>query len=322
MNATTTKNSKIYFAVTGWDPEIWVKAFAKYAPDREIVTEVKAGEEASVDYALVWKQKRGSLANLPDLKVIFSLGAGVDHIFHDDLVPNLPIVRTVSPDLTMRMSEYVVWQVLDHHRLGAQYRAQQLKKIWREDRRQPAANEVNVGIMGLGVLGRDAADKLKHLGFNVSGWSRRPQDVAGVTTYNGKDGLKDFIKQVDILVCLLPLTPETKGILSMSVFGLMKEDGPLGAPVLINAGRGGLQNEADILAALERGLLSAASLDVFETEPLPESSALWDNPKVTITPHAAASSSANALVPEIVKMIDDYERDGTLTNLVDRKTQY
>ncbi len=322
MSAATKNTGKIYFAATGWDPEIWMQAFAKYAPDREIVTEVKAGEEASIDYALVWKQKRGSLANLPNLKVIFSLGAGVDHVFHDDQVPNLPIVRTVSPDLTMRMTEYVVWQVLDHHRLGPQYRAQQFKKIWNEDRRQPAANEVNVGIMGLGVLGRDAADKLKHLGFNVSGWSRRPQDVADVTTYHGKDGLSDFLKQVDILVCLLPLTPDTKGILSMSVFGRMKEDGPLGAPILINAGRGGLQNEADIQAALERGLLSAASLDVFETEPLPETSPLWDNPKITITPHAAASSSANALTPEIVKMITDYERDGTLTNLVDREKQY
>lgn len=321
MNAPKRKG-KIYFAVTGWDPDSWFKAFAKHAPDREIITHVKAGDEPLVDYALLWKQKRGSLANLPNLKVIFSLGAGVDHVFQDDLVPDVPIVRTISPDLTMRMTEYVVWQVLDHHRLGSQYRAQQLKKIWREDRRQPAANEVNVGIMGLGVLGRDAAEKLKSLGFNVSGWSRRPQDVAGVQTYHGKDGLTEFLKHVDILVCLLPLTPETKGILSMSVFGLMKENGPLGAPILINAGRGGLQNEADILAALERGQLSAASLDVFETEPLPETSPIWSHPKVMITPHAAASSSANALVPEIIKMITDYERNGTLTNLVDRDKQY
>lgn len=322
MNAATTTKGKIYFAVTGWDPEIWIKAFAKHAPDREIVTEVQPGDEATIDYALVWKQQRGSLATLPNLKVIFSLGAGVDHVFHDDQVPNLPIVRTISPDLTMRMSEYVVWQVLDHHRLGSKYRAQQLKKIWLEDRRQPAANEVTVGIMGLGVLGRDAAEKLKNLGFNVSGWSRRPQQIDDVTTYHGKDGLTDFLKTVDILVCLLPLTPDTKGILSMAVFGRMKDDGPLGAPILINAGRGGLQNEADILAALERGLLSAASLDVFEKEPLPESSPLWSNPKVTVTPHAAASSSANALAPEIVQMIKDYERDGTLINLVDREKQY
>lgn len=322
MNAAVKSKGKIYFAVTGWDPEIWIKAFAKSAPEREIVTQVKPGEEADIDYALVWKQQRGSLANLPNLKVIYSLGAGVDHVFHDDLVPDVPIVRTVSPDLTMRMSEYVLWQVLDHHRLGAQYRAQQVKKIWNEDRRQPAASEVTVGIMGLGVLGRDAAAKLKTVGFNVCGWSRRPQQVDNVTTYHGKDGLAEFLKTVDILVCLLPLTPDTKGILSMSVFGRMKEDGPLGAPVLINAGRGGLQNEADIQAALERGLLSAASLDVFETEPLPQESPLWGHPKVTITPHAAASSSANALVPEIVQMMEAYEKDGTLINLVDRDKQY
>lgn len=322
MNAAVKFKGKIYFAITGWDPEVWLKAFAKHAPDREIVTEIQPGDEASIDYALVWKQKRGSLSNLPNLKAIFSLGAGVDHVFHDDLVPDLPIMRIISPDLTMRMTEYVLWQVLDHHRLGPQYRAQQQKKIWNEDRRQPGANEVTVGIMGLGVLGRDAAEKLKSIGFNVSGWSRRPQTLDGVTTHHGKDGLTDFLKTVDILVCLLPLTPDTKGILSMAVFGRMKEDGPLGAPIVINAGRGGLQNEADIQAALERGLLSAVSLDVFETEPLPEKSPLWLNPKVTITPHAAATSSANALTPEIIKMLEDFERDGTLSNVVDREKQY
>lgn len=322
MNVAIKTKGKVYFAVSGWDPEIWIKAFAKHAPDREVVTQVQPGDEAAIDYALVWKQQPGSLANLPNLKVIFSLGAGVDHIFHDSQVPDVPIVRTVSPDLTMRMSEYVVWQVLDHHRLGAQYRAQQLKKLWLEDRRQPAASEVTIGIMGLGILGRDAAEKLKTLGFQVNGWSRRPQQLEGVTTYHGKDGLSDFLKTADILVCLLPLTPDTKGVLSMALFGRMKEDGPLGAPILINAGRGGLQNEADILTALERGLLSAASLDVFEKEPLPESSPLWSHPKVTITPHAAASSSANALAPEIVQMMANYERDGTLINLVDREKQY
>ncbi len=121
---------------------------------------------------------------------------------------------------------------------------------------------------------------------------------------------------------MLPLTPDTKGILSMSMFAQMKSDGPLGAPVLINAGRGGLQNEADILAALDRGLLSAATLDVFNQEPLPSDSPFWDHPRVTITPHAAASSSATALVPQIIRQIEAFERDGTLEHVVDRNTQY
>ena len=279
-------------------------------------------DKNDVRYALVWKQRPGSLMNLPKLEVIFSLGAGVDHVFHDTQIPDVPIVRIVSPDLTMRMSEYVVWQVLDHHRLGLRYREQQKQRVWHEDRRQPAAHEVNVGILGLGVLGRDAAQKLRTLGFRVSGWSRRLQTIEGVTTHYGKDGLKDFLKDVDILVCLLPLTPDTKNILSMNIFAQLKPEGPLGAPVLINAGRGGLQNEADILAALDRGMLSAVTLDVFNKEPLPKDSPLWTHPQVIVTPHAAASSSPQALVPEIVAQIESYERGEPLKNIVDKAAQY
>ncbi|MBN9044978.1 MAG: glyoxylate/hydroxypyruvate reductase A [Rhizobiales bacterium] len=311
----------ILLAITDWDTESWLRTFRQHAPDRRIVAE-RAENDPSIDYALVWKQKPGSLVNLPNLKVIFSLGAGVDHVFHDPQIPDVPLVRIISDDLTMRMTEYVVWQVLDHHRLGPRYRRQQQNRVWHEDRRQPAAQEVTVGIMGLGVLGRDAAEKLKSLGFNVTGWSRRPHEIDGVTTYHGKDGFAQFLKTADIFVCLLPLTPETKGILSMSMFAQLKSDGPLGAPVLINAGRGGLQNEADILAALDRGLLSAVSLDVFNKEPLPADSPFWNHPKVTITPHAAASSSATALVPQIIRQIEAFERDGTLEHVVDRNTQY
>lgn len=238
---TNNDKGNILLAITDWDPEIWLKTFKDNAPDRPVVTE-RAENDPSVKYALVWKQKPGSLANLPNLKVIFSLGAGVDHVFRDDRIPDVPLVRIISDDLTMRMTEYVVWQVLDHHRLGSRYRKQQQNHVWHEDRRQPAAHEVTVGIMGLGVLGRDAAEKLKALGFNVTGWSRRQQEIAGVKTYHGRDGFGAFLKTADIFVCLLPLTPDTKGILSMSMFAQLKSDGPFGAPVLINAGRGGLQN--------------------------------------------------------------------------------
>lgn len=318
---TSLESDKILLAVTGWDPEVWQTEFAKSAPKRKLVLDSEA-DKNDVRYALVWKQRPGSLMNLPKLEVIFSLGAGVDHVFHDTQIPDVPIVRIVSPDLTMRMSEYVVWQVLDHHRLGLRYREQQKQRVWHEDRRQPAAHEVNVGILGLGVLGRDAAQKLRTLGFRVSGWSRRLQTIEGVTTHYGKDGLKDFLKDVDILVCLLPLTPDTKNILSMNIFAQLKPEGPLGAPVLINAGRGGLQNEADILAALDRGMLSAVTLDVFNKEPLPKDSPFWTHPQVIITPHAAASSSPQALVPEIVAQIESYERGEPLKNIVDKAAQY
>ncbi|MCO4316858.1 glyoxylate/hydroxypyruvate reductase A [Phyllobacterium sp. 21LDTY02-6] len=316
-----TSEDKILLALTGWDPDVWQAEFSKTAPNRQLVVDPDS-DRANIRYALVWKQKPGSLQNLPNLEVIFSLGAGVDHVFHDPHIPDVPIVRIVSPDLTMRMSEYVVWQVLDHHRLGLRYRQQQSQRIWHEDRRQAAAHEVTVGILGLGVLGRDAAQKLRMLGFRVSGWSRRLQTIEGVTTHYGQDGLKDFLKDVDIIVCLLPLTPDTRNILSMSMFAQLKSEGPLGAPVLINAGRGGLQNEVDIVAALERGMLSAVTLDVFNQEPLPKDSPLWKHPQVVITPHAAASSSPQALVPEIVAQMEAYERGEKLRNIVDKAAQY
>ncbi|MGU3574136.1 2-hydroxyacid dehydrogenase [Brucellaceae bacterium C25G] len=322
MSKQDEKLGKILLSITSWDPALWKTSFAEKAPDRITVLPADNFNRENIHYAAVWKQQPGSLKDLPNLKLIISLGAGVDHVFHDPFIPDVPIVRIISPDLTMRMTEYVLWQVLDHHRLGGRYRQQQQEKIWHEDRRQPAANEVTVGILGLGVLGSDAAEKLMNIGFNVTGWSRRERHLEGVTTYHGADGFKDFLKTADIFVSLLPMTPETKGILSMSMFAQMKQEGPLGAPILINAGRGGSQNEADIIAALDRGILSAVTLDVFQQEPLPTDSALWTHPKVTITPHAAAASSAQALVPAIIEQIEAFERGEKLQNLVDRNSQY
>lgn len=312
----------ILLSVTGFDPAIWAEEIKRAAPDRPVVTESDGPEDASIRYAVVWKQRPGVLRRLPNLAAIFSIGAGVDHIFADPDVPDVPIVRAVADDLTERMSEYVVWQVLDHHRKGPRYRRQQAEKLWSEDRMQPAAGDVTVGILGLGVLGRDAAAKLGALGFNVAGWSRTAKSVEGVETYAGDAGLEGVLSVSDIVVCLLPLTPKTQGILSKPLFAKMKRRGPLGPAMLINAGRGDLQNEADILAALENGWLGAASLDVFQTEPLAEASPLWSHPRVTITPHAAATSVPAALVPPMIAQMDGFERGEPLTNLVDRDAGY
>ncbi|HET7412264.1 MAG TPA: NAD(P)-dependent oxidoreductase, partial [Pararhizobium sp.] len=175
------ENGKILLSLTGWDPEQWRKALREAAPEREAVLAPAIADDPSIRYAIVWKPPAGSLARLPNLQAIFSAGAGVDHILTDDRLPDVPIVRVVADDLTMRMSEYVVWQVLDHHRMGALYRRQQTRHLWREELRQPAAGQVTVGIMGMGALGGDAARKLSAIGFNVTGWSRRPKQVEGVT---------------------------------------------------------------------------------------------------------------------------------------------
>ena len=312
---------KILLAVTGFDETLWQAEIERMAPDLEVITNI-TDDAADVEYAIVWKQRPNILSALPNLKVIFSAGAGVDHIFKDHTLPDVPIVRVVADDLTNRMSEYIIWQALDHLRQGARYRKQQAGHVWLEDKAQPAADSVTVGIMGIGALGMDAAIKLKMIGFHVIGWSRNPKHNSEIETFSGTEGLDDMLSQTDILVCLLPLTDETRGIIDAQLLSKLKRSGPLGGPVLINAGRGGLQSEADILAALNDGSLIAASLDVFEQEPLADDSPLWSHPRVTVTPHAAAASNPLALIPHILKQIAAYERGETLENLVDRKAGY
>ncbi|MEL6920343.1 MAG: glyoxylate/hydroxypyruvate reductase A [Pseudomonadota bacterium] len=319
----TGKKGDILLAVTGFDPQVWQSHLKSAAPDRQVMTDIAdLASTENIKYAVVWKQRPGLLNALPNLQAIFSIGAGVDHIFADPNVPHVPIVRVVADDLTDRMSEYVVWQVLDHHRKGPLYRKQQAEKLWHEDRRQPAACDVTVGILGLGVLGSDAARKLRALGFRVTGWSRTQKHVDGIACYHGGGGLREFLGGADIVVCLLPLTEATQGILSKPLFIQMKRSGPLGSAVLINAGRGRLQNEADILAALDNGWLGAVSLDVFEEEPLLADSPLWSHPKVTVTPHAAATSDPAALIPPMIRQMDAHERGQPFQNLVNRDAGY
>ena len=309
-------------AITHWEPEPWIERFRRLMPEREVVALGEAFDPARIRYVASWKHPPGSLAALPNLQVLFSLGAGVDHLMGDPQLPAVPVVRVVDDDLTNRMSEYVVLHCLMHLRRQRTYDAQQRQKLWLDDRFQPGAHHVRVGIMGLGVLGQDAARKLKVMGFDVAGWSRSPRSIAGMATFSGADGLDRFLARTDILVCLLPLTQDTRGILNRSVFARLAQDGRLGGPVVINAGRGGLQVEADILAALHDGTLEAATLDVFETEPLPPESPLWTHPAVTITPHNAAMSDPESIAVQIAEQIRNVERGEPLRNVVDPRTGY
>jgi glyoxylate/hydroxypyruvate reductase A len=314
--------SAILVAVTGPTSQAWARRFRALAPDRDVrVFPDHVGDPADIVYACLWKAPPGVLTHCPNLKVIFSAGAGVDHVFTDPDLPDVPVVRIVDDDLSMRMGEYVVLHVLMHHRFQRAYDAQQRERLWRENR-QPAASAVTVGIMGLGVLGRHAADLLRRIGFRVAGWSRSPQVVAGVSTFHGTGGLDDFLAATDILVCLLPRTPETTGMIDLSLLRKLKRGGPLGGPCLINAGRGSTQVEKDILAALDDGTLTGATLDVFETEPLSPDSPLWTHPKVTITPHNAAASAPRALVKNMLDQIERFEAGGALQNVVDRSRGY
>jgi len=312
----------ILLATRGLDVAAWIEAIAAHMPGRKIVTPGDDFDPTAIRYVLSWRHAPGSLAGLSDLAAIFSLGAGVDHVFADPKLPKVPLVRVVDPDLTARMSEWVMLHVLLHHRQSRMYDWQQHEKIWDDDAFQPAAKDVRVGVMGLGVMGRDAVEKLALIGFDVAGWSRTRKRIASIACFAGAAERDLFLARTDILVALLPLTPQTRGILDRALFEKLARDGRLGGPILINAGRGGLQSEADILACLDDGTLKAATLDVFETEPLPMDSPLWSHPRVTVTPHNAAISEPEAIVRFIAGEIEAFERGGKLAHVVDPQRQY
>jgi len=308
-------------AIKGWDIAPWLKRFSDLGQGRAVYDANQPFDAARITYAAVWKPAPGMLAALPNLKVIFNLGAGVDALVLDKTLPDVPLCRIVNPDLTARMSEYVAMNALMHLRQVLFYRKAQQDKRW-EMADQPAAGAVRVGIMGMGVLGQDAAAVLMRLGFQVAGWSRSEKTGLPCPVFHGADGLAPFLARTDILVVLLPLTVETRHILNRNLFERLARDGALGGPVLINAGRGGLQNEADLIACLTHGTLKAASLDVFETEPLPASSPLWGLPNVILTPHVAADSTPGAIVQAVYDNIARFERGEALRDVVDRRLGY
>lgn len=305
-----------------WDPKPWVERFKRYLPVHDIVVLGEGFDKARVRYVATWGPKPGSLAGLPNLKALFSLGAGVDHLMGYPDLPDVPIVRVAQDDLTHRMSEYVVMHCLMHLRDQRGHEAAQKAKHWLSHAAPPAAREVRVGIMGVGVLGQDAGKKLQMMGFDVAGWSRTPKEVEGFQVFSGQAGLDAFLARTDILVSLIPLTPDTRGILNRALFEKLARDGRLGGPVLINAGRGGLQVEKDILSCLDDGTLSAATLDVFEVEPLPQDSRLWTHPRVTVTPHDAAVSEPDATARYIADQIRRHEAGEPFQNVVDRARGY
>jgi glyoxylate/hydroxypyruvate reductase A len=314
--------SSILLAIMGWDPKGWEQRFRALAPQHDIrIWPYGVGDPVGIHFACVWKPPKGLLAGFPNLKAIFSLGAGADDLLADPKLPDVPVVRIVDPDLTMRMTEYVVLHVLMYHRRQRLYDAQQRERLWHEHS-QPVASEVVVGVMGLGVLGTSAAHMLQRLGFKVTGWSRTPRTLPGVETFHGALGLEPFLRLSEILVCLLPATPATCGIINIDLLRLLRKDGALQGAYLINAGRGSLQVDADILAALDDGSLAGAALDVFPTEPLPIESQLWGHPKVTITPHNAAQAVPQTLAMSVLRQIDRIEFGHPLENTIDRAIGY
>jgi glyoxylate/hydroxypyruvate reductase A len=316
------KQNAILVAAPTMRPEGWRKRLAAALPGRAVHVLGESFDKASIAYAATWWHPKGSLSDLPNLEAIFSLGAGVDHVFVDPNLPSVPVARIVDPDLTQRMTEWVVLHVLLQHRQQRLFDRQQREKLWEEDPDQPAAKDVRIGVMGMGELGADAARKLQALGFDVAGWSATRKSFPGIRSFAGARERDAFLGRTDILIVLMPHTPETHGIINGDLLSKLAKDGRFGGPFLLNAGRGGLQVEADILAALDAGTLKGASLDVFETEPLPAASPLWAHPKVYVSPHNAAISDHDAISILIAGQIERLEAGGALEHVVSRDKGY
>ena len=308
----------ILFSSKTDDPEAWRAALAQHFDDLDFrVWPDDAGDPADVEFALVWAQKEGALKRYPNLRAIFSLGAGVEHILRDrDLPAGVPIVRLVDAQLSRDMTEYVLGWVLYYHRDHHRYRALQAAREWRPLAPVSAADRP-VGILGLGELGRASAAALANLGFRVRGWSRTAKEIEGVTCFRGADGLGDFLVGTEILVCLLPLTPETRGIVDGALLAAL----PAGA-CLVNAARGGHVVAADLVAALDRGHIAAATLDVFVPEPLPAADPLWRHPGVTLTPHVASITNHKTAGAEIARDIHRILAGGVARHVVDPAKGY
>jgi len=295
------------------DPEIWRRHLRAALPEEDIrVYPDDLGDPAEIDVALVWHPPRGLLASLPNLKAIFSLGAGVDHLASDPELPrDVPVVRMVDPGLTEGMTEYVVLSVLRHHRRFREYAALQAAHRW-EELPVPLARSRRVGVMGLGELGADAARTLAALRFDVAGWARSRKDIPGVTCFAGADELGKFLTRSEILVCLLPLTEETRGILNRATLGEL----PKGA-CLVNAARGAHLVDEDLLDLLDTGQIAEATLDVFHTEPLPPDHPFWDHPRILVTPHAASVTppeTAAQVIAENVRRLNRGETPGPIVD--------
>jgi len=294
----------------------WARCFAARAPDLPFRLWPDIGDPAQVQYLAVWAPPENIAATFPNLELVFSVGAGVDQFDFSQLPAHVPLVRMLEPGIAESMVEYVTMAVLALHRDLLHFIAQQREQTWREIRITPAAKR-RVGVMGLGLLGQAVLERLKLFGFPLAGWNRSPRTIQGVSCYSGDQALSDFLAQTDILVCLLPLTSETRGILNTGLFERL----PRGAQ-LVNVGRGGHLVEADFIEALERGLLSAAVLDVAEHEPLPAGHPFWSHPRILLTPHIASMTTPETAVEFVLDTIGRHRRGETLPGRVDRERGY
>jgi glyoxylate/hydroxypyruvate reductase len=294
----------------------WARFFAARAPDLPFRLWPDVGDPAQIRYLAAWMPPDNIAATFPNLELVFSVGAGVDQFDVSRLPPHVPLIRMLEPGIAESMVEYVTMAVLALHRDLMHFIAQQREQIWREIQITQAAKR-RVGIMGLGLLGQAVLERLKAFGFPLAGWNRSPRTIEDVSCYAGGQALSEFLARTDILVCLLPLTSETRGILNTRLFEALPRGGQL-----VNVGRGGHLVEADLIEALDHGVLSAAVLDVAEHEPLPAGHPFWSHPRILLTPHIASMTTPEAAVEFVLETIARHRRGEALPGQVDLDRGY
>ena len=310
---------KVLFISDENDPGEWRQVLTNLMPELELCVWPELIEHAEFEIALVWKPPTGVLKQFPKLKLIQCLGMGVDALFADPQLPaNATIARLIDDNLIEQMSEYICWAVLHHHRLMDTYAAYQAASHW-QPLPPPDTAKRRIGVLGLGTIGHDVAHKLQVLGFPVHGWSRtaKQSDIGRLKCFAGENELSAFLQISDVLICLLPLTPQTQGIINADLVGQL----PQGA-YLINVARGGHVVDADLLVALDNGHLAGATLDVVNQEPLPAEHPYWAHPKIHLTPHIAGLTTAASAAPQIVDNIRRVVAGETIRNQVDPRRQY
>lgn len=294
----------------------WARLFAAKAPDIPFHIWPDTGKADRVRYLAAWVPPPDMARQFPNLELFFSTGAGIDQFDLAALPPELPVVRMAEPGVVAGMVEYATMAVLALHRDLPAYIRQQREGLWAAHRVYPASKR-RVSVLGLGVLGCAVLGQLRTLGFQLAGWSRTRRQLDGVACYAGQEELPAMLASTDILVCLLPLTPETRGILDSTLFQHL----PRGAS-LVHVGRGAHLDHQALLNALETGWLSGAVVDVTEPEPLPTGHPFWAHPKILLTPHIASMTQPETAVEQVLDNIRRHEAGEPLIGLVDRSRGY